>query len=328
MEQKSFWQRPEGITGLLFLAAAVIGGGVLLSALLPTLIVLAQNTLYLAGMLAALAAIIYMVLDPKMRNLVWYMYKSVMRAITGLFVKIDPISILKSYIEDLEDNLRSMSKQIGALRGQMRQLKGIMDGNNAEIQKNMTIAERAKKQNDDKNMALSARKAGRLQDANEKYDVLYKRMEVLYRVLTKMYENSELVLEDTKDQVNLKEQEYKAIAASHSAIRSAMSILSGDPDQRALYDQALEALADDVGQKVGEMERFMDTSKNLMASIDLQNGVFEEDGLRLLEQWEQQSPLLSEPGKNKKSGAEKPLDLNTPPKEILRDENDYTKLFD
>ncbi len=329
MEQKSFWSRPEGITGLLFLAAGVIGGGVLLSALLPTLIVLAQNTLYLAGMLAALAAVVFVVLDPKTRNLFWYMYKSVMRWITGLFVKIDPISILKSYIEDLENNLRSMSKQIGALRGQMRQLKGTMDGNNAEIQKNMTIADRAKKQQDEKNMALSARKAGRLQEANAKYDVLYKRMEILYRVLTKMYENSELVLEDTKDQVSLKEQEYKAIAASHSAIRSAMSIISGDPDQRALYDQALEALAEDVGQKVGEMERFMDTSKNLMASIDLQNGVFEEEGLLLLEKWEKESPLHAPSGKEKKATPmEKPLDLNTPPKEILRDDNDYTKLFD
>ncbi|HOY04464.1 MAG TPA: hypothetical protein PLO67_03615 [Saprospiraceae bacterium] len=328
MEQKSFWQRPEGITGLLFLAAAVIGGGVLLSSLLPTLILLAQNTLYLAGMLGALGVLVYTVMDPKMRNLVFYMYKSVMRWITGIFVKIDPISILKSYIEDLEDNLRSMSKQIGALRGQMRQLKGTMDSNNADIQKNMTIAERAKKTSDEKNVALSARKAGRLQDANAKYEVLYKKMEVLYRVLTKMYENSELVLEDTKDQVNLKEQEYKAITASHSAIRSAMSVISGDPDQRALYDQALEALAEDVGQKVGEMERFMDTSKNLMASIDLQNGVFEDEGIRLLEQWEKQSPLLSTPGKDRKNEIEKPLDLNTPPKEILRDDNDYTKLFD
>lgn len=327
MEQKSFWKRPEGITGLLFFAALLIGGGVLLNRILPTLILLAQNTLYLAGMLAALAAVIYVVLDPKMRTLVWYLYQSVMRWITGMFVKIDPISILKSYIEDLEDNLRKMSKQIGSLRGQMRQLKGTMDNNQAEIKKNMVVAEQAKKKNDDKNMSLAARKAGRLQDANAKYEVLYKRMEVLYRILSKMYENAEIVLEDTNDQVKVKEQEYKAIHSGHSAIRSAMSIISGNPDQRALFDQALEALAEDVSNKVGEMERFMDTSRNLMNSIDLQNGVFEEDGLRLLEQWEKESPLLAPVPKGKKL-PEKPLDINEKPKEILRDENDYTKLFD
>ncbi len=327
MEQKSFWQRPEGITGLIFLLALVIGGGAVLSSLLPVLVAMAQNTLYLAGMLAALAAVVYVVLDPKMRNLVFYLYKSVMRWITGIFVKIDPISILKSYIEDLEENLRKMSRQIGSLRGQMRKLKGLMDTNTAEIKKNMTVAEQAKKKNDDKNMTLAARKAGRLQDANAKYEVLYNRMEVLYRILSKMYENSEIVLEDTIDQVKVKEQEYNAIRTSHGAIRSAMSIISGNPDQRALFDQALEALADDVSNKVGEMERFMDTSRNLMDSIDLQNGVFEEDGLRLLEQWEKESPLLAPSVKGKK-GMEKPLDINEKPKEILRDENDYTKLFE
>lgn len=327
MEQKTFWQRPEGFTGGLFLAALLIGGGILLSQMLPTLIALASNTLYLAGMLATLAAVVYVVLDPKARNLVWYFYKAVMRWITGIFVKIDPISILKSYMEDLEETLRKMSRQIGSLRGQMRQLKGIMDGNTAEIQKNMAAAEQAKKKNDEKNMALAARKAGRLQDANAKYDILYNRMEVLYRILNKMYENAEIVLDDTKDQITVKEQEYRAIHASHSAIRSAMSIISGSPDQRALFDHALEALADDVSQKVGEMERFMDTSKNLMATIDLQNGVFEEEGLQLLEQWEKESPLLSPHPKNKKP-AEKMLDLNKPPKEVLKDENDYTKLFE
>ncbi len=311
----------------MFLIGLLVGGGILLGGAWQAVLALVANPFYLAGMLAVLGAVVFTVLDPKMRNLVWYLYKSVMRWLTGIFVKIDPISILKSYIEDLEETLKKMSRQIGALRGQMRQLKGTMDANNADIQKNMAVAEQSKKKGDDKNLALSARKAGRLQEANAKYEVLYTRMEVLYRILTKMYENSEIVLEDTKDQVTVKEQEYRAIHASHSAIQSAMSILKGDPDQRAMFDRALEALADDVSNKVGEMQRFMDTSRNLMASIDLQSGVFEEEGLRMLEQWEKESPLLATHPKEKKP-AEKPLDLNEPPKEILKDGNDYTKMFE
>ena len=93
---------------------------------MPTLVALASNTLTLAGLLAALGVVVYMVLDPKSRNLVWYLYKSIMRGITGLFVKIDPISILKSYLSDLRSNLTKLSKQIGVLRAQMRQLEGLM----------------------------------------------------------------------------------------------------------------------------------------------------------------------------------------------------------
>jgi predicted nucleic acid-binding Zn-ribbon protein len=330
MNSKSFWQRPEGITGGIVMVGLLAGAVVLLNKFLPVLVGLAENTLYLSGMLAALGLITYVVLDPKTRNLVWYMYKSIMRGITGIFVNVNPIAILKSYIKNLEKNLRNLSKQIGSLRGQMRKLKGTMDGNATDIQKNMVMADRAKNQGDEKTLALSTRKAGRLQEANAKYEELYRKMEVLYRVLTKMYENSEIVLEDTKDQVMLKEQEYKAIHASHNAIRSAQSILSGNPDQRALFDQALEQMAEEVSQKVGDMERFMDTSRNLMDSIDLRNGVFEEEGLQLLENWERQNPLLATPkttGSTKKS-KEKPLDINTPPKEILKDGSDYHQLFD
>lgn len=327
MNQKSFWQKPEGITGGLFLAALALGGFYLLNRFLPVILALAENTLYLAGMLAALAGVIYMVLDPRARNLVWYMYKSVMRWITGIFVRIDPVSILKSYLEDLNDNLRKLGKQIGALRGQMRQLKGLMDANNAEIGKNMDIAEQARKKNDDKNLTLSTRKAGRLQDANSKYEALYQRMDVLYKILTKMYENSEFLLEDTRDQIQVKEQEYIAIKSGHSAIKSAMSILSGDPDKKELFERAMEQLADDVGNKVGEMERFMDTSRHMMDTIDLQNGVFEDSGLQMLELWEKDSPLLAATPRDRKTDSPA-LDLNTPPKELARDDNDYTRLFE
>jgi len=291
-KKKSFWKRPEGVTGMIFLAGLIIGGGYLLYLALPTLIVLIQNTLYLAILLAVLAAIVYMVLDPKMRNLVGYMYKNVMRWLTGLFVTIDPVGILKNYVEDLKDNLSKMSKQIGALRGQMRKIKNLIEQNEREIDNNMKLASAAREQGKDKQMMLSSRKAARLKETNKKYKELHGKMEVMYRILTKMYQNSEILLEDVKDQVKLKEQERKAIRASHSAMKSAMSVISGDPDKRAMFDAAMEAIADDVAMKVGEMERFMEMSANFMDSVDLQNGVFEEEGLKMLEKWEQESTLL------------------------------------
>ncbi|MBU6343376.1 MAG: PspA/IM30 family protein [Bacteroidetes bacterium] len=336
IKPKGFWERPEGVTGGLFMAAIVLGGGYFLYKALPTLITLAENTLYLAGMLAALAAAVYIVLDPKVRNLVWYVYKSIMRWITGIFVQIDPIGILKSYIESLRDNLGSMNKQIGNLKGQMYKLGEMIKQNQRDIQNNLGLANRAKETGKDAIMVLKARKAGRLQESNMKLEDLYKRMEVLYRVLTKMYENSEIMLEDLQDQVTVKEQEYKAIKASHSAIRSAMNILSGNSDKKYMYDMALEAMADDVGQKVGEMERFMDVSKNFMDSIDLQNGVFEEEGLQMLDKWEKEgvSFLLGGEKNNIIAKANSPSDVldlnanNPTPSKAERGGNQYDSFFD
>ncbi len=333
---KSFWKRPEGKTGVIFGVAILAGLGFIAATYMTTIIALAANTLYLGLMLMALAAIIYMILDPRMRNLVWYGYKSIMRFITGMFVQIDPIGILKSYVDDLRDNLRKMSKQIGNLRGQMRRMKTMMEKNQAEISNNLKLAQMAQKKGNKKQVMLSTRKAARLKETNGKYAVLHKKMSVMYRVLEKMYQNSEILLEDTKDQVMVKEQERKAIRASHSAMSSAMTIISGKGNKREMFDMALEEIADDVANKVGEMERFMDVSSNFMDSIDLQNGVFEEEGMKMLEQWEKESDsLLLGEDKAKlinDDASNVYLDLEAPTKEIdiqdLESDGKYDQLFD
>lgn len=289
---KSFWEKPEGKTGMLGLAALITGGGILLYKLLPYLITLTENLLYFSFLMLGLGALIYIVLDKKVRNLVFFLYKSFMRWLTGLFIQIDPIGILKTYIEDLKDNLKNMSKQLAVVKGQMQRLKMLMEENQKSIENNLKLASKAKETEKTAVMILKSRKAGRLQESNMRYDELYKKLELLYRVLLKMYENSEIMLEDIEDQVMVKEKERKAIRASHSAMKSAMNIIAGNSDKREMFDMALEAIAEDVSMKIGEMERFMEMSSSFVQSIDLQNGVFEEEGLQLLEKWEKEGVSL------------------------------------
>ncbi len=325
VKPKSFWQKPEGTTGAIFLMAIIAGIAFILFKYSAAILAMLSNTLGIVALLAVLGVIIYMVLDPKWRTLVSYMYKSIMRWITGLFVTIDPIGILKNYISDLQDNLQKMGTQIGNLKGQMRKLVTMVDENNKEINNNMLIAKKAKEQGNDSAMLLASRKAARLQESNEKYTALHNKMSILYRVLTKMYANSEILIEDTTDQVKVKEQERKAIRASHSAMRSAMSIIKGDADKRAMFDQAMEVIADDVANKVGEMERFMEMSSSFMNSIDLQNGVFEEQGLKMLEEYEKNSTLLLLGGKEKAD--DDILDLKQPVQLPKGTDTQYDGLF-
>lgn len=333
---KSFWKKPEGVTGAIFLVGSLIGIGLLAPWIISTVTTLMATAFGISVLVIALAAIVYMVLDPKMRGLVSYAYKSVMRWITGLFVQIDPIGILKSYIDDLKDNLRKMNKQVSKLRGQMHKLQELIHNNKKEIQNNLQQASKARDAQKESVMILKSRKAGRLKESNMKLEDLYRKMEIMYRVLRKMFENSEILLEDIKDQVQVKEQERKAIHASHSAMKSAMSIIRGDKDKRAMFDMAMEAVADDVANKVGEMERFMEMSSNFMDSIDLQNGVFEEEGLKMLEKWEKEGVSLilgEEKGKLMLEAAddENVLDLNAPVKEVIREEghqNQYDSFFE
>ncbi|WP_238750019.1 PspA/IM30 family protein [Neolewinella maritima] len=317
---KSFWQRPEGVTGLIFLVAILAGLGFLFTTFAGFILPFLSTTLGLVVAAVALLTVLFAIVDPRTRTLLSYMYKSGMRKVTGLFVNIDPIGILKSYVEELEGNLQEMRKQIGKIRGQMRHLSTLMETNETEVKKQLKLAALAKEKGKNQQMILSSRRAARLRESNQKYQVLLTKMEVLNRVLNRMHQNSEVLLEDTRDQVDLRIQERKAIRASHGAMKSAMSVINGDPDQRALFDQAMEAIAEDVATKVGEMERMMELSSDFLASVDLQNGVFADEGLRMLEEWEKKSELLLSEGHiefdldDRKASQESTLDLDEIPR--------------
>jgi len=334
-KSKSFWERPEGITGAIFLIGMLIFGAWLIPASLGAILGFLGGTVGKVVMFGVLGVTILTALDSKSRNLVSYMWKSAMRKITGIFVEMNPMAILKAYVSDLKGNLKKMRKQIGKLRAQMHKLREMIVNNQKDIKANIQLAGEAKRTNQEAQMILKSRKAGRLRDSNLKLEDLYKRMEVLYRVLTKMYENSFILAEDIEDQVALKDQERKAMMAGHSAMKSAMSIIKGDTDKRAMFDQALEAIADDVSGKVGEMERFMEMSEDFMQSIDLNNGIFEEKGMEMLEKWERESTslLLGDAKQDILSQADDDtdiLDLNAPVKEVVSNDrtNQYDNFFD
>jgi len=317
---KSFWQKKEGITGMLFLAA--IGFG--LYTLIPTLIVLAANTIYLGFMFAVIGGVVYVALDPKFRTLVGYVYKTTMRKITGVFINLNPIAILESYIEDMKQNREVMFKQVTNLRGNMQQLQDVIVKNKAEKEANLARANKAQQTGQSDQTLLMSRKAGRLEKSNMTLQTLYTKLEMLYRALTKMYEISGIVLEDTADEVSVKKREQIALTGASSAFRSALKILKGDPDKKYMFDMAMENLVDDIGAKAGEMESFMELSANIIASVDLDNAVFEEKGFAELEKWQNagasfllgnEKPILIAKAQNSREV----LDLTAAPKVLQVD---------
>ncbi len=300
MNIKSFWKRPEGITGTIFLGGIIVGGAILLYRILPFIITLLQNGLHAALLFAALGAILYILLDKKFRNLIWFFYKSAMRWITSLFVQINPIAILETYVEYLYKNLSEMDHHIGKLKGQMAKLKTIIDQNAQEMKQSLEIAEQAKKKGNMELVAVNTRQYGRLEEANKRFYDLYEKMEILYKVLTKIHKNSGYLVKDIENEVRMRKQERAAIRSSYSAMRSAMNIINGDPDKKMMFDQAMEAVVDDVSSKIGEMERFIELSANFIDSVDLQNGVYEQRGLELLEKIDKEGTSLFISGNNYK----------------------------
>ena len=280
---KTFWKRPEGTTGKILLALGVGVGAVAAWMYLPIITawiaVVLANAVYATIAGAALLALTSPIWNSKVRTLTGYMLRSFLRAITKFFVEIDPIGILKNYVEDLRKNLGTMDQQIKNLNGHITRLRNIIMQNDKDAKHSLALAGQAKKTGAKQAFVLNARKQGRLESTNVTLGALLAKMEGLYKLLLKLRETSDVMIQDMESEVQVKEQERNALLAGYGAFTSAAKILRGDPDKLALYNQSMEFLAEDYAMKLGEIETFMSASQGFIQGVDLENGVFEQEAL-------------------------------------------------
>lgn len=295
---KSFWKKAEGKVGIVGLLAIAGGIGFLIISNITWIIGLLSVTLHAILLFAAIAAVLYLFFDKRIRTLMLYFYKSIIRWITGIFIAIDPIGILKNYLVDLHKKEKTINSQIGNLKGEIGKIQKTIKDNKDAISMSKKMAVAAQRTGHNKQVVLQVRKAGRKQNFNKNLSEVADRMSVLYNVLKKVSENVSFFIEDLEDEVSTREAEYKAIRAGHSAIKGAMGVMKGTSEEE-LFNQAMDYVVEETGRKIGEIEYFLDASEKFITGIDIENNMFEIEGLEMLEKWEEQSESYIIDGKTK-----------------------------
>lgn len=295
---KSFWSRPEGKVGAVFLIG-LVGGGLLAfwGAILPWLITMVSSTLTLIYLCAILAGIIFLVTNKTIHQRVALIFRLAMRWLTGLIINIDPIGILKDHIRQMKLRAENLDEQISNVSGQIRHLKETIKRNADEADKGLRLADQAKKMSTTASdvlqqqrmaaqMNIKARHSGRLQQANVGYQTLQVKLTSVYDLLSKWKINIDYFIEDTEDQVAQAEMTKKTVDSGFSALRSAMAIIKGNTDENEIYNNTLERLAEDADRKLGEIEDFQRIAQNVMDGIDVENGAAQQQALDQLSQYE------------------------------------------
>ena len=214
---KSFWNRPEGVTGWLIiiaLAAVLIYFWGIVIVFIESML---ETTLKAAILLGIIAAIIAVISDVKMRRACGAIFKGIARTITNLVIKIDPLGILKDHIERLKKYLDEINNQLGMINGQAKSLQSAIESNNKVMQHNMELVKAAKARNDIQKAQLALSDINRKKSSNEDYMKLLYKINTIYKFLSKMRDNSDYILQDTEAQVDEEERKYKTINAASNA---------------------------------------------------------------------------------------------------------------
>ncbi len=284
---KGFWDRTEGTVGIGVLALIGCGIAYGISLILPWLITLLENTLYASLLLGAVILIFMLVSQKRFWTLLSYFFKSAMRAMTGIFIELDPIGILKGYLDTLRDNLTKMDEQISKVVQQGVALKEAIRKALHEYDEAMSLAATADKIGNKSSVQLHTRVAGRLKESATIYEDLLKKNQTIHTVLLKMQDASNFMYEDIKSEIKISSEKKKMIDASSGAMRSAMKIIKGTGDDKQLYDETLDFLVEDYASKLGEIEHGINSTKGFLDGVDLQNINFEDKAMAELKKWEE-----------------------------------------
>lgn len=280
---KDPFKQKGGTFGLIIIAVAVL----LVLFNISALVALAQNVLWLVVYGIATAAILYVAFDKNFRLALstWYMIQ--VRRLLGLIVKMDPISILKDGIRKMWRKIAEMENSMGKLNGVRLALRDKIIQKKNDLEECINRAKAAQNQGKNDLAVIEKRQAVRLEDLVNQYQGMSDSAEKWYSTMSKIAEMAKLYAQDSENEVDAQEERYKMIKLSHSAFKSAMSVIKGNPDELALYNQAFQFVNDDIMGRVGEMDRVVNTAGGLLDKIDVEKEMFSIKGDDLLKKYDE-----------------------------------------
>lgn len=274
----------EKWTQRIIIAGAVTAGLVFWDKIIPFLIRITENTIYLVAALSVLGLFVFLITDPKIRALAKAGYMKAISSLTRLFVKNDPIGIMKIYMQQLKSRQREMEKDSNLVASEKGRVDRIISDQFEEMKIEIAKSRKSEEIGEIAKSKMHKNQAGRLKMSNEKLKKMSDRMFKLQIFLNKLSKNTSLMVQDRENSLRTKEMEYRTLKAAHKALSNATEIFNGKNSEKDLYEDALKFLQEDMGSKIGEIDNYLEKSQDFILNMDIESAIFDEEGEKVLDQ--------------------------------------------
>lgn len=279
--RRTFWQRPEGKVGGGIMAGIGVALAYAFMKALPTLIQLAENTLYLAGLVGMLALIYCVVFVwDRPRTLLFYGLQMISRWITGNFVELDPVAILKSFVRQMEKRREVIRDRLGRIVGVRRMVEAKIAKSEKERQDALRLAKAAQGTGDEDGLNAHAEIAARRARDIEEYRSMQEQMTNIEKLLQRVLRRADYHIQTAEDEANQLADKHTLTREVASATAAAQGIF-GDTDLAEVRDMAAERIRDDYEKRLGELQTLIDLT-DFDHAVDLSQMAFRQEGLAQL----------------------------------------------
>lgn len=309
----SFWERKEGLAGMIIVGCLAVGGLGLLWVLLPYIIIFLQNLIMAIGLLlgavvaAGITAFVLAVLW-RVRKLFKYAIMSVSRAITGIFVSVAPLAIMKDYKQEAEETIEDVDQKRTELMAQENRLIGKKKKYMAAIQ---TAMDRARHAKSDDELTVYTREVARQEQLLVQANELLEVCQTLGARIKKARQAAVLYIQDVQGEINKREEEQDTIRPAHSAIKAIASLFSGNSEGHELYTMADDMLIRDYEEKMASIRLYSENIQGVIDQTDADQAILSERGREMLRQLEEQEKSILDPTRKSLNPAPAKVELLT-----------------
>lgn len=254
---------------------------------LPFLITVTWNLINLIIGGAILGFLLMIVTNKKFWRALRYFSEFIANYTIGIAIELNPFNILQLKIEQGYKDRNTLYQQSARLKGKQSELLGKLNDKEKELQLNVQkVKILQQEKNQSKQIDLYANNVLRCQEYINNVTPIVGDLNKLIKFSDSAYEESGIMLEDAKLDLEAKKDLYYSVTTGLSAVTSAMKAFKGDDELNQDAEKALAILKEQIGEKIGHIKSAIDVTSRFMDDKVLEDKAKSAQAIELINRFD------------------------------------------
>ncbi|HXO74412.1 MAG TPA: hypothetical protein VN824_04260 [Puia sp.] len=283
-----WWSEPKNIATAVIALALTAGLAYgFLTYVLPWLVTVTWNMVNLVIGGVVCGFLLMTVTNRKFWRALKYFSEFIANYSIGLAIELNPFAILQAKIDQGYKDRETLYKQSGRLKGKQSELMDKLGEKEKELQLNIQkVKILQSEQGSGRQVNLYTNNVMRCREYIDNVTPIVGDLNKLIQFADAAYEESGIMLEDAKLDLEAKKDLYYSVTTGLSAVTSAMKAFKGDDELNKDAERALAILKVNIGEKIGHIKSAINVTSRFMDDQDLENKAKSAQAVELIKQFD------------------------------------------
>lgn len=266
VKKPGWFSEPKNVATSIIGLSLFAGLGYLFAVyLLPFLITVTWNLVNLIIGGAILGFLLMIVTNRKFWRAIRYFSEFIANYTIGIAIELNPFNILQMKIEQGYKDRNTLFQQSAKLKGKQSELMDKLTDKEKELQLNaQKVKILQQEKTNPRQIDLYANNILRCREYIDNVSPIVGDLNKLIKFSETAYEESGIMLEDAKLDLEAKKDLYYSVTTGLSAVTSAMKAFKGDDELNQDAEKALSILKQQIGEKIGHIKSAIDVTQRFM----------------------------------------------------------------